>query len=443
MSIESEDHGELQPQPRPDTKEGFALRLRRLFEQTGLSTNQFERLHGLADSTVSKYQTGKNVPSVEFVLALLEEAKVRAGLSDAVADQYWQDYGALLHRLDDNGSGHYIYRLLFGEFTRVTEESRLKQELHDLAEAKRRLEQEEADESTPDERRAVLRAQAQQLAVRLNAAIASRDSIIQELSELREERRRSGLSDEAPRYAPPPAGLPGDHAPQALGSLATTAGAPGGHAPRSRSLASLLTAAVVVLALGGFAIYRVTAQDDSGTNAAPGGAAQTPSAEPPSQSAETTTPSTSPTPSPSAEQSEPLAIGDLNFTGHSWVQGSWTIDGREYPGSLAWEKPCDTSQKVVIALPEPYERFTAVVGMDQENLQGANRDTLARFTVWADRDGDGRGDLDEEVASRGVTWDKSATIDAPLHGVEQVVLGIDTEYCTGTPPLVWGSPKVR
>ncbi|MGV9915544.1 hypothetical protein [Nocardia sp. NPDC003354] len=461
MSIESEDRGdELEPQPRLDTREGFALRVRRLFEQLPLSTNQFERRHGLADSTVSKFQTGKNVPSVKFILALLEEAKVNAVLNDAVAEQYWQDYGALLQRLDDNGRGHNTHRLMYANFKGETEAARARQELLDIAEEKQRLEVEAADESTPDERKAVLRVQAQQLAARQAAAIEHRDAVLRELAEVVEESRRHGLSDEAPRYAPPPSGLPGGHAPQALGSHDTAAGLPGGHAPqapaglapasgapgspapRSRSLASLLTAAVVVLALGGFAIYRLTAQDDSGANAAPGGAAQTPSAEPPSQSAETT-PSVSPTPSPSAEQSEPLAIGDLNFTGNSWVQGTWTIDEREYPASLAWEKPCATNQEVVIALPKPYKQLTAVVGMDHENVQNANRDVLATFTVWADRDGDGISDLDEEVASRGVTWDKSATIEAPLHGVEQVILGIDTNYCSGTPTLVWGSPKVR
>lgn len=139
---------------------------------------------------------------------------------------------------------------------------------------------------------------------------------------------------------------------------------------------------------------------------------------------------------------KPQAVGDLNFTGASWVQGTWSLGGRKYAKSLAWPGPCDRDSQVVIQLPGEYQRFTATVGFDEDtNVMGLYRDEPATFEVFADRDADGERDLGEEVASRGAMWDTPATIDAPLRGAEQIILRIDTGACDGR--LVWGTPEVR
>lgn len=169
-------------------------------------------------------------------------------------------------------------------------------------------------------------------------------------------------------------------------------------------------------------------------------AGQGKSTEPPgsSASAEPVAPTTTPT--STQADAKPLAVGELNFTGDNWVQGTWTLKGRKYEKSLAWVQACNGQEEVVIQLPRAYQHFTAEVGF-AEGEDGRHEYTTD-FDLWADRNQDGESDSNELIASRGATFDKSATISADdLRGASQIILAIRTDDCIA-PPLVWGSPQV-
>ncbi|MER6274638.1 NPCBM/NEW2 domain-containing protein [Streptomyces sp900105755] len=162
----------------------------------------------------------------------------------------------------------------------------------------------------------------------------------------------------------------------------------------------------------------------------------TPSAQPPR--------SDTPKPTTTSKQAppKPLAVGGLNFTGDNWVKGTWSLQGRKYPDSLGWVGSCNDHQQVVIPLPRSYQRFSATVGLDDGTIDDLDRSYPVSFNVWADLNKDGKGDDRELIASPGATYDKPATINAPLKGVTQLILQIETSSC-GQTTLVWGSPEVR
>ncbi|MFI8093983.1 NPCBM/NEW2 domain-containing protein [Streptomyces sp. NPDC086080] len=442
----------------PDTIEGFAQRVRDLFTATRMSTKQFQRLHGFPDGFVSKCQNGKQAPPIEFVMTLIDEAKIRGGLRDEAADQYLREYGQLLRALDNDGRGHHLHRTWFAQYELTMSAMRHEQELLEVLEENRRLEVEAAS-TTSKERKAVIQAQIQELAVRQRNAIAQRDAVLQELADLRQTSPEMGA--DAPQATadsqPMGAGLHTSQRPTALQDAPSPVPHPadgGAHAPRVLTasdehahrwqMARFLVGAFVVLVLGIMAISRFTDKDDrtaatpgdTSTQDGPKGGEQQPATTPASEA-----PSTARTPSSTPTAAKPLKLGDLNFTGDNWVQGSWSLDGRPYPKSIAWASPCSNEQRIMFKLPDPYQRFTAVVGLGGE-ADAQDRDYPANFNLWADFDGDGQGDPDELVASPGVMYDKPANIDVDIKGATQLILKIRVTSCGGT-PLVWGSPEVR
>ncbi|MFB7575674.1 NPCBM/NEW2 domain-containing protein [Streptomyces sp. NPDC056165] len=149
-----------------------------------------------------------------------------------------------------------------------------------------------------------------------------------------------------------------------------------------------------------------------------------------------------PTPARTQAPPKPLAVGDLNFTGANWVQGTWTLNGRKYEKSLAWVQACGrNAQQVVIRLPRAYQHFTAEVGFAKG--EDGQHDYKVDFDLYADRNEDGRPDDNELVASRGVTFDHPAILTTDdLRGASQIILAISVGPDCVAPPLVWGSPQV-
>ncbi|MGV9571263.1 NPCBM/NEW2 domain-containing protein [Streptomyces nigra] len=432
--------------PDPDTIEGFALRVRLLFGKTGMSTDEFQHAHGFPDAAVSKYQTGTNVPPLRFVLTLLEEAKLRAGLRDEAADQFLRDYGQLLRRLDDNGRGHHVRRSWLREYELAMEAMRDERQLRDIAEERRQLAEEEAAPSTSEERKALIQAAAQELVVRQQSLIARRATVLKELAALRQSYTKTEApplgAPAGPQYAPPHQYAP--HPDQHVGGLGAPAAPmslpPGEHAHRL-SLARFAIGAVVVLVLGGYAINQFAGKGD--TAAPPASSSSHDSSQDNGQPAPSTSspePSVSkPTRSSTPSPLKPLAVGGLNFTGDNWDQGTWTLNGQKHEKSIAWGRPCDGEEYVVISLPRAYQHFSAVVGVDE--VKDGDHEYTTRFDLWADLDEDGEADSSEIAASRGVTFDNPATIKADIRGASQIILRIETADCI-SPPLVWGSPQV-
>ncbi|MFF4902849.1 hypothetical protein [Streptomyces sp. NPDC001068] len=264
--------GDLLPEMLdPDTIEGFAQRVRRLFAMTGMSTNQFQRLHNFPDASVSKYQNGTNVPPLRFVLALLDEAKLRGKLRDEAAEQDLRDYGRLLRRLNEDGRGHPKRREFLREYELAMEARRDEQQILEMAEEGQQLAEEEASPSTSAERKALIRAELQQLAVRQQSLIARRDAVLSELAVLRqsyaEAEEPSPGVPVAPQYAPDQYA---PHPDQQVGGLGAHAGPrslpPGGHAHRS-SLARFAIGAAVVLVLGVYGINKFAGMSGDGSDA--------------------------------------------------------------------------------------------------------------------------------------------------------------------------------
>lgn len=129
---------------------------------------------------------------------------------------------------------------------------------------------------------------------------------------------------------------------------------------------------------------------------------------------------------------------DLTPSGDALSDGPQRLGGTTYKKSLTWRTGCgDSRATTVYRLNAEYNRFQATVGLtDAEDATG----TVA-FRVYADMNGNGEADDNEEVGSKAATRDRPAFIDVPLHGAETVILRISTSACYVS-TAVWGDPRV-
>ena len=51
-------------------KNKFAQRMRELRKENGLTQNQVEKMMGLSESAIAKYEQGKNEPSLVFLISI-------------------------------------------------------------------------------------------------------------------------------------------------------------------------------------------------------------------------------------------------------------------------------------------------------------------------------------------------------------------------------------
>ncbi|MFF4796257.1 hypothetical protein ACFY2M_42955 [Streptomyces sp. NPDC001276] len=424
----------------------FKTMVRNLVERTGLSTNEFERMHNFGDGKVSTWatakRTGPNIPPLRFVEDLAIEAQERGGLQDEAAVLFQQQYGELLKMYCARKVPHNTHRQMLAEY----QDTMLIRELNTAMNAAHNtmvriaaeLETLREDRDGERQRRlalqqqlAALRAENDRWAADKHAALVRRDRVRAELAGY-ERGQQPDVRHE------PAVDLGGSHAHHLQTAPAL---APGTlkRFPASIKVAGA-TAAAVVLVFAGIGMGQVFGKNTpSGTSEGKGTTTtsppQTPSPEPSTQQ-----PADEATPTRTQAAPKPLAVGDLNFTGANWVQGTWTLNGRKYGKSLAWVQPCAGSENVVIRLPRASQHFTAEVGFAEG--EGGEHKYTAQFDVWADRDGDGHGGSDELVSSRGVTFDKPATLAIDdLRGASQIILSIHTSDCIAA-PLVWGSPQV-
>ncbi|MFF0794189.1 hypothetical protein [Streptomyces spiralis] len=98
----------------------FKTMVRELFERTGQSTNEFERLHNFGDGKVSTWytakRTGPNIPPLRFVEVLTSEAQERGGLQDEAAALFWQQYGELLRMYCARDRPHPVHRQMLADY---------------------------------------------------------------------------------------------------------------------------------------------------------------------------------------------------------------------------------------------------------------------------------------------------------------------------------------
>ncbi|MFO7249333.1 MAG: NPCBM/NEW2 domain-containing protein [Actinomycetes bacterium] len=217
--------------------------------------------------------------------------------------------------------------------------------------------------------------------------------------------------------------------------------------------ATLLNAAAVVLAaLIGAAIPILFGNDESNREDKPSASSPTVTvtvtATATVQVEPTSHPVTAGPTSPESTSAEPgetepsaagdiLWLADLTPTGDPLIEGPRKIGDREYPKSLAhaaggcW----NPTRATLFELPKPYRRFSATVGVDT--------DVVFEFSVYVDRDKDGKPDSDEEVGTRTADRNNPGRIDVPLDGARRVILTLDTDNtCVDSTHAIWGDPKV-
>lgn len=152
----------------------------------------------------------------------------------------------------------------------------------------------------------------------------------------------------------------------------------------------------------------------------------------PAAPAGTTAPASSP---------KPVYITDLASRGAEWTQGARSLGDRRYTHSLVWEdSPCGDPQYLVVELSGAYQRFTATVGVDDESFDYG--DNVVGFEVYADRNGDGRPQSGELVASHGAVKGGPGVINATVGGAPQIILGVKPPVSDCLSPAVWGDARV-
>lgn len=449
----------LQRMEATNTREGFARLLRLMFDRTGRSTNDFEEAHGFKDGTVSKHQTGKTVPPMEFVEALLSDVRMRSGLTEEAEEEVLNAYGRMLRRLNQDGTAHDLHKKLLQLYECRTTLRNLagaiSATLHELVgvqeELSRTRDARGAGEPADRDREEELDTRRRQLATRQSELVAQRKATVRDLDTYEQEYRHLAERDGSYPFRTGPAqggDAGGDRVPRALPVT-------GVHAPRpSRGCSPLIPVlvAMVVVVLGIFLIYRVT-EPSTGTStdtradaANPADRSETPGTTPPAEAEasapppEPTEPTGEPTTSPSPPS--PRYLTELNATGDAWAQGSWYLGGTRYEHSLAWTWPCnDGEQWVVFALPDPYRRLTATVGVSDYADDIDKRDTV-QFRVYADANHDGEPQSSEQISSRAALYRKPGRIDAQLQGASQIILLTESSGDCLSSPAVWGDPRV-
>ncbi|UUU22915.1 NPCBM/NEW2 domain-containing protein [Streptomyces sp. DSM 40750] len=443
-----------------DTREGFAQLLRLLFARAGRSTNDFEAAHGFKDGTVSKHQTGKTVPPLAFVEALLNDVRMRNGLTDDAEHEILNAYGRLLRRLNQDGTAHNLHKVMLQLYECKTAlrtlTGAISATLHELVgvqeELSRIREAQQAGESADRGRKEELDTRHQQLAARQSELVAQREATVGDLNTYEQQYRQLAERDGSYPFRTSHA-LGGDHVPPALPAVGDHAPRP----PRGRSPLTQVLVATVVLVLGIFLIHRLTEPDPGTTTDGRGDPANTagrnesPGTTPPTRAGAGGPPADSDTPGPTESPGEapasrppasPRYLADLNATGDAWAQGTWYLGGTRHDHSLAWTRPCnDGEQWVVFALPGSYRRLTATVGVS-DYANDIDKGETAHFRVYADANHDGEPQGSEQISSRAALYGKPGRIDAQLQGATQIILLTESPQDCLLSPAVWGDPRV-
>lgn len=428
-----------------------------MLREAGLSQNQFAVKYGYGSSQVSNAHRekadGKYFPRAKMIDALCTELSERCDVQEGALAALRRLHREALEALCTVPNPHHTHVLMLTELHAA---ERIASIAYQVGSDQLRMTQliEERDSLRQD--RDDQRERARSLQVQI-------DELTRKLSALADEKRdclsrRDGASAELDRLVPSdrsaPAGIHVDlgvfHEEHPSISPAVPVGQlpAGAHHTAVRVPAGLKAAgaavAAVLLLFAGVGIAQMfggentPADTTNGKGATSASPSPKPSPTPSARQSDTPTPPATTTPTPQ----EPLAVGSLNFTGANWAQGTWSLSGRNYPKSLAWVRSCDDDESVLIPLPRAYSRFSATVGVDDESADAYDRDRPVDFDLWADLDGDGIGDRNELVASRGATAGKPATIDVDIRGATQLILQIEVSHCSLT-TLVWGSPEVR
>ncbi|MFF3129844.1 RICIN domain-containing protein [Streptomyces sp. NPDC057908] len=98
----------------------FKELVRGLVEMTGLSTNELADRHGFGKGKVSTWQNAKreqpNIPPLQFVEALIDQARERANLQDGAADVFLRQYGELLQLYCARANPHNVHRQMLIDY---------------------------------------------------------------------------------------------------------------------------------------------------------------------------------------------------------------------------------------------------------------------------------------------------------------------------------------
>ncbi|MGW0079944.1 NPCBM/NEW2 domain-containing protein [Streptomyces cellulosae] len=433
--------------------QAFKKMLREQFEMlraSGMSQNQFAKKYGYTSGRVSNMHRanadGTYFPRSSMLDELCRELAERCNVQDAALFVLRQRHRETLEALCAVDQPHHIHLTMLTELrmAEVVAELAAKVSSDQLALSHAIAERDALHEDRDDQRQRAhaLTAQIEQLQRDLATAKAGKQQAVF-LRDRASEKLDRLLPDRVPNGADPSAELGAFHGQHPLVSAQYRQPAKRDPSRVFVWVGAVGGAFVAVFVAGIFFAPLINDKASSDDNGRSSGKAtdvpppSTPSREPSDQQStgETASPNT-PTSAP-----KPLQVGTLNFTGDNWVQGSWTLGGKKYEKSLAWVNACDSERSVVISLPDAYHRFTAQVGLDEPS-NDRDHEYVTDFDVYADLNQDKKADSDEKVASRGVTFDKPATIDTDnLQGARQIILTINTHNCGGT-PLVWGNPKV-
>ncbi|MEU6927399.1 ricin-type beta-trefoil lectin domain protein [Streptomyces sp. NPDC046631] len=98
----------------------FKKLVRGLVEMTGLSTNELADTYGFGKGKVSTWQNAKreqpNIPPLQFVEALIEEARKHANLQDGAAAVFLRQYGELLQLYCARANPHNVHRQMLIDY---------------------------------------------------------------------------------------------------------------------------------------------------------------------------------------------------------------------------------------------------------------------------------------------------------------------------------------
>ncbi|MFJ4871423.1 hypothetical protein [Streptomyces sp. NPDC088757] len=307
----------------------FAKILKAQFEQTGMSTSQFEAVHGYANGSVTRYSNGQVVPPPQYIEDLLGEVEQRLPLQPGVADQVRSGYGRLLDTLCSADRPHPMHqlmrRLFVAEQAVLTIAAEHAEVLRKLQQYRDGLDMAISDRDAERQRRLkqqIVRAQKEEQAVarRRASTVAQRDTARSELVEYNDGRLKTPAR---PVRAEPVSDPGGGHVhrpgrqelPEANRPMSAN---PGQGEGRWRFLVVTAAATVVALVLGLALILPDRGRSDQAKDGAPttpGQPARAPEPSPdtptPSTSMPSTpadlfwTPSSNPPPRPTQTSSEP------------------------------------------------------------------------------------------------------------------------------------------
>ncbi|MFG3208032.1 hypothetical protein [Streptomyces sp. NPDC048192] len=319
--------------PADDTREGFAQLVGRLFASTGLTTNAFEAAHRFGDGMVSKVSTGKQLPSLAFVDALVGEAQDRAGLSQAAADAVYAAYGRMLgsSAQDPNAKPTSTMHRQMLELFKVTmalrsvsgQLSTTTYELQVVRERLERLQTQQAAGTLVDESALQEAAgEVQRLTRRREELVQQRQAAAQEVDRVRSDLARAETAalavaaDSVPAEAPAGAGGEYTHHLERLTAPGTTGHgdyppppvsppAPAGGGTSRRFLWILAAATVTAVTLGSVLIVTLTGRSqDSHADGAPT------TTSPPVSAATRTSPEAATQSTPPGAASDPTATAE-------------------------------------------------------------------------------------------------------------------------------------